>query len=178
MANLFSIARPYALAAFEVAYDAKELPQWTSFLEAATLVAQNKTVTPVLNNPEISSQKTFDLFVDILSSLTDEKRRNFLLLLSQNDRLPLLPEIYALFKAYVAESVKISDVRIVTAIEIDDAYKQKLKEALTKRINRDVTLHCEIDPDILGGAVIHIGDHVIDGSIRGKLTRLLEFSLR
>ena len=59
--------------------------------------------------------------------------------------------------------------------KLEEDFRQKLTQALTKRIQREVTLQCEIDPAILGGAIIHIGDRVIDGSIRGKLTRLLEF---
>ena len=69
-------------------------------------------------------------------------------------------------------------MRVVTAIGVQDDFKAKLTKALSARIERDVTLECEIDPAILGGAIIHVGDRVIDGSIRGKLTRLLEFSLR
>jgi len=69
-------------------------------------------------------------------------------------------------------------VRVITAVQVEDAFKQRLAASLSKRVNRDVTLHCEVNPAILGGAIIHIGDRVIDGSVRGKLTRLLEFSLR
>lgn len=178
MANLSSVARPYALAAFEAAYDAKELPQWKTFLDVASRIAKDKTLLRVLHNPEVRTENLFELFSDILKPYSDEKRLNFLRLLAKNRRLAVLSDISQLFNAYVAELEKISNVRVVTANEIDEAYKQKLQAALTKRIKRDVTLHCEIDPKIIGGAVIHIGDSVIDGSIRGKLTRLLEFSLR
>lgn len=178
MANLSSIARPYAFAAFEVAREAKELPQWKTFLDTAALIAKDKDLARLLHNPEISSHKLYELFAGIMPTLLDEKRRNFLLLLSQNRRFAALPEIVAFYNAYVAELEKISNVRVVTAVAIDNAYKQKLAAALAKRIKREVTLHCEIDPNIIGGAIIHIGDSVIDGSIRGKLTRLLEFSLR
>lgn len=178
MANLYSIARPYAYAAFEAAHDANELSQWKAFLETAALIAKDKVLARILHNPEITTQKLYDLFADIMPSLLDEKRRNFLLLIAQNRRFSALPEIASLYKNYVAELEKMSNVRVITAVAIDDAYKKKLANALTKRIKRDVTLHCEIDPKIIGGAIIHIGDSVIDGSIRGKLTRLLEFSLR
>ena len=178
MANLSSIARPYALAAFECASDKQQLPAWKAFLESAKEVALNPSVSKLLDNPEISSSKLFDLFHEVLATLLDSERKNFLLLLAQNKRFIVLPEIVALFNMYYAAYEKISTIRVITAVEVEESYRQKLAQALTKRVQREVTLNCEVDPAILGGAIIHIGDRVIDGSVRGKLTRLLEFSLR
>jgi F-type H+-transporting ATPase subunit delta len=90
----------------------------------------------------------------------------------------ILPAISDLYDSYYALHEKISQVRVITAIEIKEDFRQHLKLALAKRIRGDVTLNCEVDPSIIAGAIIHVGDRVIDGSIRGKLTRLLEFSLR
>jgi F-type H+-transporting ATPase subunit delta len=173
-----NIARPYALAAFAVAREKQQLLAWKTFLDSAAYVAQQDAVVAVLANPEILPNKLFDLFYGVLASITNVEQKNFLSLLAQNKRLMLLPEIADLFKAYYAALEKISAVRVVTAIEIGDEYKQKLAAALTRRIQYQVTLKCEIDPALIGGAIIHIGDRVIDGSIRGKLTRLREFSLR
>lgn len=178
MANLSSIARPYALAAFEYASDKQQLAAWKAFLEAAKEIALEPSVNPLLENPEVSSAKLFDLFQGVLGALLDAERTNFLLLLAQNKRFIVLPEIVDLFNAYYAAYEKISTIRVITAIEMEEGYRQKLAQALTKRVQREVTLSCEIDPAILGGAIIHIGDRVIDGSVRGKLSRLLEFSLR
>lgn len=169
-----NIARPYALAAFEVARDKHALEAWKSFLESAAAIADDKEVIRLLSNPEVASNKLFELFQGILAPLLDEERKNFLLLLAQNKRLVLMSEISTLFNAYYAYLEKISSVRVVTAVDIDDDFRQKLIQALTKRVQREVTLQCEIDPAIIGGAIIHIGDRVIDGSIRGKLTRLLQ----
>jgi F-type H+-transporting ATPase subunit delta len=174
MANLLSIARPYALAAFDSAREAQQLPAWQAFLEAASQVARDSRVKTMLAMPEVLSSKQYDLFHDVLSSLLDEQRNNFLKLLAQNKRLIVLPEVLEMFNAYYAALEKISKVRVVTAVEAQEDFRQKLTQALTKRLQRDVTLNCEVDPAILGGAVIHIGDRVIDGSIRGKLSRMLQ----
>jgi F-type H+-transporting ATPase subunit delta len=176
--NPSSIARPYALAAFDYARDKQQLPAWKSFLESAATVAQDPSVARLVANPETASATLFDLFHGVLASLLDSERKNFLLLLAQNKRLIVLPDVVKSFNTYYAAYEKISTVRVVTAIKIDEDFRQKLAQALTKRVMREVTLACEVDPAILGGAIIHIGDRVIDGSIRGKLTRLLEFSLR
>lgn len=178
MANLAGIARPYALAAFESAREKQQLPAWKNFLAAAVSVVEQPAMLKLLGNPAISTAKLSDLFIDVLTPLLDNERKNFLLLLAKNKRLNALSAISELFNTYYAALEKVSTVRVVTAIEVQDDFKAKLTKALSTRTERDVTLECEIDPAILGGAIIHVGDRVIDGSIRGKLTRLLEFSLR
>ncbi len=178
MANLSSIARPYALAAFEYARDNEVLPAWKNFLEAAAYMAQEASVNRILANPALNQQKAFEFFDGVLHSIVDSAQKNFLLLLAQHKRLLALPEIAVLFLAHFAALEKIARVRIVTASTIEDDFRQKLVRALQTRIAHDVTLQCEVDPAIVGGAMIYMGDKVIDGSIRGKLTRLLESFLR
>lgn len=178
MANLSNIARPYALAAFQCAHKEERLQTWKAFLDAASYMAEDKSIVRLLANPEILSSQLFELFAGVLSSQLDTEQKNFLHLLAQNKRLAALPEIKEAFNAYYAQLEKISHIRVVTAVEPKEDFRQKIMGALSKRIKRDVTLQYEINPSILGGAIIHIGDNVIDGSIRGKLTRLLEFSLR
>lgn len=172
--KLSTIARPYALAAFDVAHKKQQLDAWKAFLESAALIVEDKTVKQLLKDPEEHKEKLWDLFQSILAPLLDDDRKNFLRMLSQNQRLNALPAINDWFNSYYAALEKISKVRVITAIDVEDAYKQKLTQALTRRIHRDVTLNCEVDPSIIGGAIIHIGDKVIDGSIRGQLARLLK----
>lgn len=172
MANLANIARPYALAAFECARESQQLAEWGSFLQAAVTVTKNPSIDRLLNSPEVSSTQLYDLYVEVLISLLDTQRKSFLHLLAQNKRLMVLPEILQAFNAHVAALEKVSAVRLVTAIELSKEMQEKFRAALTKRIKRDVSLECKVDPSLIAGAIIHIGDHVIDGSIRGKLTRL------
>lgn len=174
MANLSSIARPYALAAFEYARDHQQLPAWKNFLEAAAFIASQPEVIPLMANPELPSAKIYALFHDLLAVHMDKERNNFLLLLSEHKRFNALPEIVEMFNAHYATLEKISNVRVITATETQESFRKKLTESLTKRIQREVTLQCEVDSSLIGGAIIHIGDRVIDGSIRGKLSRLLE----
>lgn len=174
MANLTSIARPYALAAFEYARGKQQLPAWKDFLETASSFANQPAISKLMANPEISSDQLFNLFHELLAHQLDTERKNFLLLLTQNKRLNVLSEITDEFNAYFAAFEKTSQVRLITAVEAQESFKQNIAQALTKQIQRDVTLQCEIDPSLIGGAIIHIGDRVIDGSIRGKLSRLLE----
>jgi F-type H+-transporting ATPase subunit delta len=174
MANLISTARPYAIAAFDYARDKNELKSWLAFLELAAQIAIEPKAIQILNNPEFSKDKSFELFHSVLASLINPSQKNFLMILAQNKRLLVLPDILEAYKAHYAAYQKVSSVRLVTAIEVGQDYKQKLKQALAKRIEREVALECEVNPSILGGAIIHIGDRVIDGSVKGQLTRLLE----
>lgn len=200
MANFSSqqyagIARPYALAAFEYARDKggqSLLLAWQTFLSAAKQVMENDDVRRLLGNPENTTEKSLNIVVDLLSAvlkkeissdgaeqpLIDAHQLNFLKIVAKNKRSLILPEISIQFDALLADYDKASFVRVVTAVETNAEYKQLLKQALTRRIQREVTLQYEIDPSVIGGAVIYIGDKVIDGSVRGKLSRLLEFSLR
>jgi F-type H+-transporting ATPase subunit delta len=174
MANFTSIARPYALAAFDYARHHELLPYWKGFLNSAATVAQEETVAQWLNNPQVAQATLVKLFCEVLAPLLDEKRNNFLRLLAEEKRLSLLPAIAALFNDLYAALENTCSVQVVTAVEIDKELQEKFIAALTTRLKRKVTLHCKTDPSIIGGAIIHIGDRVIDGSIDGKLTRLLQ----
>lgn len=178
MANLTNIARPYALAAFECARDKSQIAEWKGFLFSAAAVSGQPSVQRLLADPERTSKELYDLFEDVLATIITTEQKNFLSLLAQNKRLNVLDEIAQAYEAHVAAYEKICTVRVVTAVAANDDFKDKVARALTIRTQRDVKLHCEVDTSILGGAIIHIGDRVIDGSVRGKLTRLLEFSLR
>lgn len=178
MANLSNIARPYALAAFESARDQSQIAEWKSFLFSAAMVSRQPSVQRLLADPERTPKSLYDLFADVLTSIITTEQKNLLMLLADNRRLNVLPEIAAAFNAHVDAFEKICTVRVVTAVAANDDFQQKIARALTIRTQREVKLHCEVNPGIIGGAIIHIGDRVIDGSVRGKLTRLLEFSLR
>ena len=169
-----TIARPYAIAAFEVARERQQLPAWKSFLKAGTLLAKDKSVIHTLANPEVSSEQQYHFFCDILKSLLDEEKKNFLKLLANNKRLSTLPEISSLFDVYYDSFEKTVEANITTAAPIDATQRDNLTQALAKRLQQQVVLHCKVDPTLVGGAIIRIGDRVIDGSVRGKLSRLLE----
>lgn len=178
MANLSNIARPYALAAFECARDQQQIAEWKAFLLAAATVSRNISVQRLLADPERTPTALNKLFEDVLATIITTEQKNLLMLLAQNRRLTVLPEIADAFSAHVATFEKICSARVVTAVAANDDFKEKVARALTIRTQREVNLVCEIDPSIIGGAIIHIGDRVIDGSVLGKLKRLLEFSLR
>ena len=178
MASLIHVARPYANAAFEYACDQQQITLWQAFLNNAASIAQDKRVKLLMRNLKISSHQLFELFYGVLKDQIDDAQRNFLLMLAHHKRLPALPEIVSLFNSLHAALEKTCMIRLVTAVQIPDDFELKLTQALAKRLNREITLQCSIDPSLIAGAEIYIGDEVIDYSVRGMLSRLLENSLR
>lgn len=174
MANTLTLARPYALAAFECALENKAIADWEGMLTAAADVARNKSVAQLLMDPLLTSKQLIALFSEVLTSVLDQEKKNFIALLAEKKRLPLLPEILELFKSFRAEREKIINVKLTTAIAIDKAMENKMAAALVKRLQQQILLECEVDPALVGGAIISAGDIVIDGSVQGQLKRLLE----
>jgi F-type H+-transporting ATPase subunit delta len=170
-----SIARPYVAAAFEYAAEKKDISNWESMLDAAALTASDPKVMALMQNPNTSAQQLADFFCDVLKKLLDKHKTNFIRLLAENNRLAALPVIAELFKLTRADAEQMLTVAVVSAEPLTKAYQEKLVKALRKRLSRTVKLQCEVDENLLGGVIVRAGDLVIDGSIRGKLSRLNNF---
>jgi F-type H+-transporting ATPase subunit delta len=173
--NVTSIARPYALAAYEYALAKNDLPAWEELLQTAAVVAEDPLIIRLMTIPSINKTQLADLFIDVLASELNDEKKNFIRLLAEHKRYVVLPEIARQFANLRAEHDKKVTVEVSSATPLDAKQQEKLIEALTKRLKLQVALNCNIDPDLLGGAVIRIGDKVIDGSVRGKLQRLFDF---
>lgn len=171
--NMTTVARPYAIAAFENALAKHAVPAWEGMLSSAAQVAQDAAVKSLLISPKLTSEQLSELFCDVLAKQINEEQANFIKLLSENHRLTALPDIFALFTLYREQHEKLISVQVTSAVELDSHYQQKLAAALTKRLQRKVALQYSVDPELLGGAVIRAGDLVFDGSVRSKLNRLL-----
>ncbi|WP_018278044.1 F0F1 ATP synthase subunit delta [Teredinibacter turnerae] len=174
MAELTTLARPYAKAAFEHALQAKSLEAWASALVTAAAVAQDDKVQALLSSPSFTSSAKAATFISLCTEELDESQQNFLTVLSENNRLPLLPEIASLFAAFKANYEKAVDVQVSSAYEIDDAVQEKLAASLSKKLDRQVSLHADVDTSLIGGAVVRAGDTVIDLSVKGKLAQLAD----
>jgi|TARA_B110000879_G_scaffold34764_1_gene47999 F-type H+-transporting ATPase subunit delta len=174
MAELSTLARPYARAAFEYAAQAGELQSWSDSLSTAGSVAQQSNVVDLLSSPSVTAQQQATALIEICGDALDEKGQNFLTVLSENHRLQLLPEISLQFDILKANREKSVDVELIAAHELDAEQQQKLSEALSAKLERKVNMQVSLDKSLLGGAVIRAGDLVIDGSIRGRLAKLAE----
>ncbi|KRP61614.1 F0F1 ATP synthase subunit delta [Pseudomonas orientalis] len=174
MAELTTLARPYAKAAFEHAQAHQHLASWSAMLGLAAAVSQNDTMQRVLKAPRLTSADKAATFIEVCGDKFDVKVQNFINVVAENDRLPLLPEIAALFDLYKAEAEKSVDVEVTSAFALNQEQQDKLAKVLSARLNRDVRLQASEDASLIGGVVIRAGDLVIDGSIRGKIAKLAE----
>lgn len=177
MAELSTLARPYAKAAFEFADQAGELAQWATQLGMAAAVAQAENMVKILGNPSLTSAQQAQYFIDVCGDELSAKAQNFIRVLAEHKRLPLLPQIFAQYELFKANREKSVDVEVATAFELDEQLIEKLASALKSKLERDVNLHTVVDKNLLGGVVVRAADTVIDGSIRGRLGKLAEAML-
>jgi F-type H+-transporting ATPase subunit delta len=172
MADKTTVARPYAKAAFEEAQGTSRLGPWSQTLATAAAVVRDERIERLLNNPQVTPDELAELLVGIAGPDLHEDGRNFVVTLAENHRLAYLPEISALFDQLKDTAEGIADVTVTSAAPLDERQQRSLSEALGRRLNRQVRLHCATDPALIGGAVLRAGDLVIDGSLRGKLERM------
>ncbi len=174
MAELITLARPYARAAFEVAVADGQLQQWSAALTTAAAVATQEKIRTLLTSPALTAAEKSAAVIQVLGEIFNQKFAHFLAVLAENKRLSMLPEIRDLFQALKAEHEKSLDVLITTAYPVNDALLDKLSRALADKLGRRVKLASEVDRSLLGGALIRAGDTVIDGSVKGRLTKLAD----
>jgi F-type H+-transporting ATPase subunit delta len=174
MAELSTIARPYAKAAFEYARDKGALSQWAEQLATASAVTRDEVMKSVLDDPALTAEQLALAFTDVCGDALGAEARNFIAVLAANKRMALLPEICSLFAQYKANQEKSVDVEVVSAFDLDDVTRDKLADVLGKKLERQVKVRTSTDSNLLGGVLIRAGDLVIDGSVRGRLNKLAE----
>ena len=179
MAELSTLARPYAKAAFEFAVEREGLQEWAEALALLAVVAEQDKVARLLHSPNLTAEQKADSLLqvcgdEVSGKAVSNKIENFTRLLAENQRLGLLSQIQQQFQALKADREKAIDVELISASSIDDAQQQKLATALTARLQREVNITVSVDSELIGGAVVRAGDMVIDGSVRGRLNKLAE----
>ncbi|HET7756759.1 MAG TPA: F0F1 ATP synthase subunit delta [Steroidobacteraceae bacterium] len=172
MADKVTIARPYARAAFEEARTHAGLEGWSEGLQLAASVVQDGRVAALLGNPRVTPAELARLVTGIAGGKLGEAGANFIELLAVNRRLGCLPEIATLFDTFKDEAQGVAHVTVTSATPLDAPQRESLTQALERRLERRVRLHCVTDPQLIGGAVLRSGDLVIDGSLRTQLERI------
>ena len=172
MAEILTIARPYAQAAFQFADSHQMLKQWSDMLEFLAVAAADPEMVDLVENPRMTEGQLAELFISIGAERLDDHCGNFIRLLAENRRLRLLPEIAALFEIQRRDAERTIRAELVTAFPASAAQQASVTAALKQRLGREIELVCSTDASLIGGAIIRAGDLVIDGSVRGKLERL------
>ena len=174
MAEIATLARPYANAVFELARSNDRLDKWSRMLGLLSATAQTPEAKALIGSPALPSVAKAHRITDVVGDELDHGGRRFVLVLADNKRLDLLPEIAAQFEERKAQAEQVLDVEITAAVALSEAQVHDYVQALEGRFNQQVNVTAMVEPDLVGGAVVRAGDTVIDGSVRGRLTRLVE----
>jgi F-type H+-transporting ATPase subunit delta len=172
MAEPITVARPYAEAAFALAREQNALPVWAEMLRVANNVANDERVRTALDNPRLSASAKESLFLSLCGGDLNADGKSFVRVLIEAERLDLLPQIRNLFDALKDEAEGIARAQITSAFPIDDRALGGLKAALERRFGKKIEATVSVDPQLIGGATISVGDTVIDGSVQGELQAL------
>jgi len=172
MAELLTLARPYAKAAFAYASEQNAVDNWSMTLQLLSAAVQDEAFSAYLNRPELTPTEQVSVFAKVLGEQPSTAVSNFLTLLADNGRLTLLPEIEAEFEQLKSQNNNVVDVVIESAFELASEQQQKFAQALEKRLNSAVNVSVEVNPALIAGVVIRAGDQVIDDSARNKLEKM------
>ena len=168
MAESVTIARPYAEAAYRLAKESGAQGLWSQRLQRLALIAQDKEMTEVMTNPRLSTEQVAELFIS-LSADSDAILANFVRTLAENRRLALLPEMSRLFELAKSQEEGVQEAVVYSAFPIDDAQVAALLQQLEPRFGTRLTARVEVDPSLIGGVRVTVGDQMLDASVRGKL---------
>ena len=176
MADMTSIARPYAKAAFEFAVAHEQITLWSDLLNTLTQIIADPGCKAFISNPMSTPEQHGECILAVLktvkslSGLTHAKQ--FVELLAHNHRLLALPSIETLYQELRSTYEKTMTVEVISFAELSNEQQARLTDKLSKRLLRQVTLSVSIDPTILGGAIIRAGHLVFDGSVRTQIKNL------
>jgi F-type H+-transporting ATPase subunit delta len=172
MARRDSAARRYAEAAFQVASRDGTLDEWRSQLDAAASVVSDERVVKVLANPAIAVERRAAVLTELLGERASGPVQNLIQLLLRRGRIEALPHVAEAFRRLDDDRQGIAHATATTAAKLTAEEVKALTDRLERSTGRRVALDVEIDPSLLGGLVVRIGDRMIDGSVRGRLERL------
>lgn len=172
MAENITVARPYAEAAFELAKAGNALAAWAEVLGRMAAVVADPEMRECIENPGLSPDDLARLFLGVVGDDLPGEQQNFVRVLIDNRRLAILPEICTLFVELKNGDEGTKEARIDSAFAMDDAALAKLVADLEHRFQCKIQASVSIDPELIGGVRIAVGDQVIDASVRGKLAAM------
>lgn len=189
MAEKQTLARPYAEAVFALAKERNELKKWSETLAFIAVVAADERVRQLAGNPRVDRASFLDLVLGICNDAqgsasvagdrksgatkqVDEQGSNFIRLLVENRRLDLVPDIQRQYESLKADAEARVEATVISALPLEATQLKTIGEALKRKLGREVNLTAQTDKALMGGVVIHAGDLVIDGSVRGRLADL------
>ncbi len=170
MAELATIARPYAEALFKAS--ASDLAGAAGWLDELAAIAANPQLQQFAGNPNAGADQVFDVIAGVAKSALPEAAKNFLRAVIDNGRLGALPEIANQFRALKNAQSGSSDATVFSAFPMDAAALADVSSVLEKRFGRKLNLSVALQPELIGGIRVVVGDEVLDTSVKARLEQM------
>ena len=171
MAELATVARPYAEALFRVAQNGN-MAAWSDLVAELAQVGANADVQAFAANPKVSAAELVAALTSLVKSPVTPETTNFLTMLAENGRIVLLPQIGAQFQTLKNAQLGAADAEIASAFALSDAQVAELVGTLEKKFGRKLNPTVTVDPSLIGGVRVLVGDEVLDTSVRAKLQQM------
>jgi F-type H+-transporting ATPase subunit delta len=172
MAELTTIARPYAEAVFKLGMSGSSLDAWSDRLAEMAAIAGNADMRALIGNPKVDAATLFRLLTSLVKTPLDDDAKNFVHLLIDNGRLDVLPEIRAQFQHLKDEFEGVAEADVASAFPLSEAQLKQLTAHLESRFKRKIKASVRIDKELIGGIRVAVGDEVLDASVRGRLAAM------
>ena len=171
MAELATVARPYAEALFRVAQTG-DMAAWSELVSQLAQVGANPDVQAFAANPKLSNAELVATLTSLVKAPVTPEATNFLTMLAENGRIALLPEIGTQFQVLKNAQLGAADAHIASAFALSDAQVAELVGVLEKKFGRKLNPSVTVDPSLIGGVRVLVGDEVLDTSVRAKLQQM------
>lgn len=172
MAEVITLARPYAQALYSLAKETDTLDVWSESLEFLKSVADDTVFQETVSAPDIQLTDVENLFLSICSDRVSMEARNFIQLLVRNGRLSVLDDVARQYESLKAEDEGMVNAVIQSAFDLDEAQITAIADILSKKLNKKISPSVTTDPNLIGGVKVHVGDKVWDASVRGRLQHM------
>jgi F-type H+-transporting ATPase subunit delta len=172
MAELTTVARPYAEAAFRAAVEAKDVAAFSEALKQLGAVAGTRDAASLLGNPKVSTKEKADVLFSVAGSKVPDTLQNLTNSLIENQRATLLPFISEHFERLQREYDGVVKAVITSAFPLSDADRASLVDGLARKYGKRVEAEVKVDASLIGGARVQVGDDVIHASVRDTLDQM------
>ncbi|MDG6774283.1 F0F1 ATP synthase subunit delta [Thiomicrorhabdus sp. ZW0627] len=172
MAELMTIARPYAEAAFAIAKEKNQLTEWSEELANLAAIASDEAMQAMIANPAYTDENVLSVFESVLGANLSAEGKSLLAVMAENKRLAALPDLSETFEELKAVEEKRVRATVISARKATVEQKKKLSAALNAKFDAEVEITYEEDPSLIAGIKIKVGDWAIDGSAVSQLNKL------
>jgi F-type H+-transporting ATPase subunit delta len=172
MAEISTIARPYAVAAFNLGKEQNALAKWSEMLGLAAAVASDAQMQAFIQDPKVVSSELQNTFLKVCGDQLNEHGQNLIKVLVEYNRMDILPAITSAFEELKAQDEGVLDAQIIAAAKPSAAEVKDLVKRLEIKFGKKIEAKVSVDSELIGGIKIIVGDTVIDASVKGQLQSL------